>query len=125
MSSAESLHKGACHCGAVTFEISGPITKGAVCDCTLCKRKGTTMVPVEPHQIHITSGHNHISLYQYNTKKAKHYFCKICGIYTHHKRRRDENYCFNLGCVDSLSRDDLEEVMSIKGSAFSVEGEHS
>ena len=112
--------KGACHCGAVTFEISGEISKGAVCDCSICRRKGAIMVPVNANQIKITSSEDQLGSYQYNTKIAQHYFCKNCGIYTHHKKRRDENFCFNLGCVDGLSKEDLDEILFIEGSGFST-----
>ena len=43
-------------------------------------------------------------LYQWNTAIAKHYFCKICGIYTHHIRRSDPSvYGVNIGCFDEIN----------------------
>jgi hypothetical protein len=45
-----------------------------------------------------------LTLYQWNTAIAKHYFCKICGIYTHHIRRSDPSvYCVNIGCFDDIN----------------------
>ena len=34
---------------------------------------------------------------------AEHFFCKHCGIYTHHNRRTDPNGMgVNLGCLDDV-----------------------
>ena len=42
-------------------------------------------------------------MYQFNTNVAKHYFCKKCGIYTHHQRRSNPNeFAINVGCIDDL-----------------------
>ena len=113
-------HIGSCHCGAVEYQVTGPFAKGAVCDCSICTRKGAVMVMVDRDKLDVTKGAENLTEYQFNTKAAIHYFCKTCGIYTHHQKRRDDNYAFNIGCVDSFSVDDLEEVMKIEGSAFST-----
>ena len=35
---------------------------------------------------------------------AKHYFCKICGIYTHHVWQIDPSvYGVNIGCCDDIN----------------------
>jgi len=37
------------------------------------------------------------------TKVAKHYFCSVCGIYTHHNPRSNPSMTgFNLGCIDDI-----------------------
>ena len=44
-----------------------------------------------------------LALYQFNSNVAKHYFCKKCGIYTHHNRKSDPNGMgVNLGCIEEL-----------------------
>ena len=51
----------------------------------------------------LTKGETSLSLYQFNSNIAKHYFCKKCGIYTHHNRKSDPNGMgVNLGCIDQL-----------------------
>ena len=39
--------------------------------------------------LEILAGQESLSLYEWGTNTAKHYFCKHCGIYTHHQRRSD------------------------------------
>ena len=113
-------YNGSCHCGAVNFEVDADLSKGVVCDCTICKRKGAVMVLIDKEALTITSGEESLSSYQFNTNIANHFFCKTCGIYTHHKRRRDDGFGVNTGCLDKVSVDDLEEVVSFKGSELSV-----
>ena len=116
-------YNGSCHCGNVQFEVDAELHKGVRCDCTICKRKGAVMVLVDKEQLTITSGEENLSAYQFNTNIANHFFCKTCGIYTHHKRRRDDGFGVNTGCLDSFTTADLDEVINFKGSELSVVGD--
>ena len=60
----------------------------------------------------ITKGENKLSLYQFHTKVAKHYFCSICGIYTHHNPRSNPAMTgFNLGCIDEINIFELKNIL--------------
>jgi hypothetical protein len=57
------------------------------------------------------SGEDALTLYQFNTRTAEHYFCSKCGIYTHHRRRSNPNeYGINAACLDGVSPFDFDEV---------------
>ena len=102
-----------CHCGNVEAEIfsSEKISKFLRCNCSLCKRKGAIMSMVKNEDFKITKGENKLSLYQFHTKVAKHYFCSICGIYTHHNPRSNPLMTgFNLGCLDNVDTFELGDV---------------
>ena len=45
-------YKGACHCGTVTYEIKTEVNFGAVCDCSICRRKGALMVFCRARRFH-------------------------------------------------------------------------
>ena len=50
-----------------------------------------------------------LGLYQFDTKIAYHYFCKICGIFPFLQTMRiPEHYRINLGCVDRIDYDNLQ-----------------
>tara|TARA_R110000868_G_scaffold34251_11_gene123796 strand:- start:382 stop:570 length:189 start_codon:yes stop_codon:yes gene_type:complete len=49
--------------------------------------RGAVAVSAQLAGLKITKGEDKLSLYQFNTNQAKHYFCSVCGIYTHHQRR--------------------------------------
>jgi hypothetical protein len=58
----------------------------------------------------LEAGADVLSIYRWNTKVAQHYFCKYCGIYTHHLRRSDPNfYGVNVGCFDHLDMQDFRD----------------
>ena len=61
------------------------------------------MAAIDLKNLKIVEGEEHLSMYQFNTNVAKHYFCKKCGIYTHHQRRSNPNeFAINVGCIDDL-----------------------
>ena len=62
------------------------------------------------------SGQEVLKLYQFNTKTAEHYFCSVCGIYTHHKRRSNPNeYGVNAACLAGVSPFDFDQVIVNNG----------
>ena len=62
------------------------------------------MVSCPLDQFILEKGAESLTLYQWNTAIAKHYFCKICGIYKHHIRRIDPSvYGVNIGCFDDIN----------------------
>ncbi|MET1025518.1 MAG: GFA family protein [Dongiaceae bacterium] len=98
-----SSYTGSCHCGAVTFRIDAEIVELTTCDCSLCAKKNALMTKVHESALTILSGEDVLSLYQWNTKRAKHYFCSKCGIYTfHRKRAAPDHYGVNILCLDDF-----------------------
>lgn len=66
----------------------------------------------------ILAGADNLTLYQVNTRTAKHWFCRTCGIYTHHQRRSNpQEYGVNLACLSGISPFDLAEVPVVDGVA--------
>ena len=94
---------GSCHCGAVRFQVEAEITELTTCDCSLCVKKNAVMAKVHEDALAVTAGEEALSLYQWNTRRAKHYFCSQCGIYTfHRKRSAPDHYGVNVFCLDDF-----------------------
>ena len=111
-------HRATCHCGSVVLELTLPngIENPRRCDCSLCRRKGAIVGSVDLSGIRILEGAESLTLYQFNTNTAKHYFCSSCGIYTHHQRRSNPTeYGFNIGCLEGVNPFDLGEVVTNDG----------
>tara|TARA_B100000963_G_scaffold323110_1_gene307711 strand:+ start:4844 stop:5203 length:360 start_codon:yes stop_codon:yes gene_type:complete len=106
------MKKFKCHCGAVEAQIKiNYLEKVLRCNCSICKRKGAIMSIVKNEDFKITKGFETLKLYQFNTKVAKHYFCSICGIYTHnHPRINPSMTAFNVGCLDDINSFDLKNI---------------
>jgi hypothetical protein len=65
----------------------------------------------------LLQGQDRLALYQRNTMTTRHYFCSVCGIYTHHQRRRDPTtYTFNVACLDGVDPCGLEPVAVADGA---------
>lgn len=116
--------KGSCHCGAVKFEVRNQEQpeKLARCNCSLCRRRGAIMATALVDDLVITEGEDKLSLYQWNTRIARHYFCSLCGIYTHHHRRRFPEQCgYNVACIEGIDMENLGDITFIDGQTFSLE----
>ena len=114
---------GSCHCGAVGFTVDTPdeLDNLRRCNCSLCRRKGALMASVPGDKLVITRGEDKLSLYQWNLKIAKHYFCSVCGIYTFHRpRSAPDTYGFNVGCLEGADPFAYEDVPVRNGAALSV-----
>ena len=119
------VRKGSCHCGAVAFEVELENGLQGVrrCNCSLCRRKGAIMASVPIAGLKVVKGADKLTLYQWNTKTAKHYFCKICGIYTHHQRRSNPSeYGFNVACIEGVDPFALIDVGMANGAAQTLVG---
>ena len=102
-----------CHCNSVEAHINifENLDKTLRCNCSLCKRKGAVMSMVKNEDFKIVKGVDQLSLYQFHTKVAKHYFCSVCGVYTHHNPRSNPAMTgFNLGCIDEINTFDLKNI---------------
>lgn len=99
------VHRASCHCGAVQLELTLPdgIVDQRRCNCSICRRKGAVVASVPLDGLRVVKGEHHLRLYQFNTQQARHYFCAICGIYTHHQRRSNPHqYGYNVGCLEGV-----------------------
>lgn len=111
------VYRAACHCGTVQFSLR--LTDGTRtarrCNCSLCLR-GAVAVSANLGDITVTQGKEALTLYQFNTREAKHYFCSKCGIYTFHQRRSaPDQYGVNVACIEGMSPFDFSEVPVSEG----------
>ena len=91
---------GSCHCGAVRFEIDTDFPELTTCDCSICRRKNALMVMVHESRLRILQGESALTEYQFHTKTARHFFCKVCGIYPfHRKRMAPDHFGVNVFCL--------------------------
>lgn len=110
--------KAACHCGAVELRVtlSDGLATTRRCDCSFCRRRGAAAVSAPLDGVEILRGADKLTLYQWGTGTAQHYFCSVCGIYTHHRRRSNPNeYGINLGCLEGINPRDHEPIPWVDG----------
>lgn len=103
-SPASNQYLGQCHCGMVKFEAVFPdgLSSPRSCNCSMCVRRSTVVVPVEAKHFKILKGEGALKKYRFHTKVAEHYFCSNCGIHTHHRGRSNtDTYFVNTGCIST------------------------
>jgi hypothetical protein len=121
-----TIRTGRCHCGAVEFQVTleNGFQNLRRCNCSLCRRKGAVMASVPLAGLKVNKGEDFLTLYQWNTKTARHYFCKVCGIYTHHQRRSiPTEYGFNVACIDGVDPYALGDIRIVNGAGQSLVSE--
>ena len=97
------VYEGSCHCKSVIFEVNTDLENIKQCNCSICIRKGAKMALINKDKFELISGQEHLSVYQFGTLVAKHFFCNKCGIYTHHFRKSDPNGMgVNTGCLNEV-----------------------
>lgn len=92
---------GGCHCGAVRFRVKVRKYEAIACNCSICQKKGILHLIVPPEDFELLQGAKNLSTYTFNTRIAKHHFCKTCGIHPFYRPRSHPNdYDVNLRCLD-------------------------
>ncbi len=107
-----------CHCGAVELRVTlqDGLATARRCDCSFCMKRGPAAVTVSLGALTVVKGADHLTQYTWGTHTAKHYFCKTCGVYTHHQRRSNPNeYGVNLGAIDGVHVPDLDPIGWVDG----------
>ena len=116
-------YRGSCHCATVDFEVDTELEAVAVCNCSICRRRNAVMLRVPAERFRLLAGEKALTLYQFNTKTAKHYFCRHCGIYPFHRPRvAPDAYAVNVFCLDGLDAEDIAQlpVQRFDGHSFSI-----
>ncbi|WP_085892315.1 GFA family protein [Roseovarius litorisediminis] len=111
--------KATCHCGAVELRVTlvdEGLATARRCDCSFCRRRGAAAVTAPLGGVEVVKGSDKLAIYQWGTKTAKHYFCSVCGIYTHHQRRSNPNeFGVNLGALEDINPRDLGDIGWVDG----------
>ncbi|HEV8711909.1 MAG TPA: GFA family protein [Candidatus Binatia bacterium] len=96
-------YQGGCHCGRVRFEVTAELDRVVECNCSICTKKGFLHLIVEPGQFRLLTPANTVTLYQFNTKTAKHYFCPVCGIHSYYiPRSHPDKIDVNVRCLEGV-----------------------
>ena len=97
-------YQGSCHCGAVRFEIDTDLDRAIQCNCSICSKKGALHHRVSAGRFRLLAGREALSLHQFGTRTASHWFCRHCGIHPFSNPRLDpEATSVNIRCLDDYA----------------------
>jgi hypothetical protein len=115
------MFRGSCHCGAVKFDVDAPIVELTTCDCSLCAMRGAVMAKIPENALRVYQGENLLTLYQWNTRRAQHYFCSRCGVYVfHRKRAAPDHFGVSAFCLDEFDVTSVP-IRATEGANMTVE----
>ena len=105
---ARKTYAGRCHCGSVRFEIVTNFPELTMCDCSICRMKNALMVKVHESDFRLIAGEASLSEYQFHTRTARHFFCRVCGIYPFHRKRvTPDHFGINVFCLEGFDPDGI------------------
>jgi hypothetical protein len=95
--------QGGCHCGRVRFKVTADLDRVTYCNCSMCTKKGFLHLIVVPEQFELLTGRDNLTTYEFNTRTAKHTFCKTCGIHAFYVPRSDpDKIDVNARCINDI-----------------------
>lgn len=96
-------YQGSCHCGVVRFQVEAPeVIEADRCNCSICAKSGFLHLIVPLSKFELLSGKDELNTYAFNTKIARHYFCKHCGIKPFYvPRSNPDGMDVNVNCIDT------------------------
>jgi hypothetical protein len=118
-SQEQKNYHGSCHCKAVQFIAKS--TRHLIvwnCDCSICLMKKNWHFIVPEKNFTFIQGKENLTEYTFNTKVAKHMFCRICGVQAFYRPRSNpDGYAVTLACIDSSdvsSSMHIDNLMTLK-----------
>jgi len=97
-----TTHKGGCHCGKVRFEVNTAADVEATkCNCSICSMTGFVHLIVSKGDFRLLTNEADVTTYTFNTRTAKHIFCRHCGIKSFYiPRSHPDGVSVNVNCID-------------------------
>ncbi len=111
-------HSATCHCRAVKLRVTlkEPLSNARRCNCDFCTKRGAAVVFAAQGDVDVIKGADNLSLYLWGTLQTQHFFCKTCGIFTHHQHANPKDgYAINLAAIDGAHPQELDKVPWIDG----------
>ena len=115
------MTRAACHCGAVELRVTlkEPLSNARRCNCSFCAKRGAAVVFAAPGDVEIVQGRDALTLYRWNTRQSEHWFCKHCGIYTHHRHENPaDGYAINLAILEGAHPQNHDPIPWIDGQSY-------
>ena len=99
------IHRGSCHCGAVSFTVEAPARLELLdCNCSMCRRLGYWHLIVPRDRFELLSGEGALREYRFGTGRARHLFCDTCGVKAFYTpRSHPDSWSVNARCLDAAT----------------------
>jgi hypothetical protein len=79
------------------------------------------MARVPERALTVLEGEENLTLYEWNTRRAKHCFCRRCGIYVFHRKRAAPDYFgVNVFCLEHFDAPTVP-IRATEGANMTIE----
>lgn len=97
--------RGSCHCQAVSYVLADVPSTGIVCNCSICRRKGSVLAFFPRAKFILETPRDALATYTFNKHLIQHHFCKACGCAPFAEGTTPdgrEMIAINLRCVEDF-----------------------
>jgi hypothetical protein len=105
-------YTGGCQCAKVRYEVQMNIEEVLACNCSRCGRLGSLLAFAPAAQFRLISGHDDLTMYEFNKHMIEHQFCSTCGIQSFaigtHPKTGEKMAAINVRCLDHIDLDSLK-----------------
>ena len=113
-----TVYQGSCHCGKISYEITGDPDSVLECNCSICSCNGYQLWFVPATDVKMKMPASDIGTYTFNKHVIKHHFCLNCGSSvfgrSKHPQTGVDTYAINLRCVPDVDASKLK-IISYNG----------
>jgi len=95
-------YEGGCHCGAVHYSVDLDLigSRKAICNCSRCEMLGFLHCHASTAEFKLESDESSVAEYRFGTGRARHLFCRTCGVESFYYSRSDPDLVdINLRCL--------------------------
>jgi hypothetical protein len=93
----------------VQYEVDGEIADLAVCNCSICAKTAYIHWEVAAQDFRLLTPRDAIETYEFGTRTAKHWFCRVCGISSFRRSRiSPEHIDVNVRCLQGVDVEHFE-----------------
>lgn len=98
------MHKGSCECGAVTYEVEGPLRASVACHCSQCRKTSghywsATQVKTKALKLTTKAG---LKWFR-SSDSARRGFCAECGASLFWQKDGDDTTSIGSGTLDGIT----------------------
>jgi len=84
----------------IAVTVPGQITVNQ-CNCSICSKTGHVHLIVARDELEVLQGREELTEYRFNTRTARHFFCRHCGVKPFYvPRSHPDGYSVNLNCLE-------------------------
>ena len=119
----QSSHTGGCLCGAVRYQVTGPLRDAIACHCSQCRRmSGSYFMATRAPQANLTIAKDDGLTWYGSSEAAERGFCRNCGSSLFWRRRGADQISIMAGSLDGESGLTLSRHIFVadKGDYYSI-----